>query len=73
MERWGDYWRFTTKSLARLLHEVFEPEKVEIATYGNVLSAAAFLYGLAAAEMDASELDAVDESYQVIVAASAVK
>lgn len=73
MKIWGDYWRFTALSLRRLLEEQFEPNAISVEAYGNVLSATAFLYGLAAEELDRSELDVVDPSYQLLIAATAVK
>jgi SAM-dependent methyltransferase len=51
MDRWGDYWRFTTLSAKRLFGEVFSPENVAVQSYGNVLTAIAFLHGLAAEEL----------------------
>jgi SAM-dependent methyltransferase len=70
---WGDYWRFTTLSMRRLLEEVFPPENVRVEGYGNVLTATAQLYGLAASELSREELDLRDPDYEVIVAARAVK
>ena len=51
MDRWGDYWRFTTLSAQRLFEEEFSPENIEVKAYGNVLTATAFLYGLAVKEL----------------------
>jgi hypothetical protein len=72
-ERYGDFWRFTSRSLGTLLGERFAPQEVSVSAYGNVLSAAAFLYGLATSELTASELDHRDPDFEVIVAAHAVK
>lgn len=72
-ESWADHWRFTTWSLRRLLEEAFEPQDVTVEAYGNVLTAAAFLYGLAAEDLKPSELDVHDPNYQLIIAAHAVK
>ena len=41
----------------------------DITSYGNVLSCAAFLYGLAAEELRAEELDVNDPAFPLIVAA----
>jgi SAM-dependent methyltransferase len=57
MDRWGDYWRFTTLSALRLFEEVFPPEHVTVEAHGNVLTAIAFLHGLAAEELRQEELD----------------
>ena len=45
----------------------------EARSYGNVLSAAGFLYGLAASDLKAEELAAHDRLYEVIVGLRAVK
>jgi SAM-dependent methyltransferase len=71
--RSGDYWRFTTHSVRRLCEECFGPGRVEVEAFGNVLTAAAFLYGLAAEELRPPELARRDGDYDVIVAARAVK
>lgn len=70
---WGDWWRFTASSIRRLLGEVFAPEDVYAESYGNVLSAVAFLHGLAAEELRAGELDSRDPGYEVLVTARAIK
>ena len=51
MDRWGEYWRFTTLSASRLFEEIFPPSNVTVQGYGNVLVAVAFLHGLAATEL----------------------
>jgi SAM-dependent methyltransferase len=70
---WGDWWRFTSLSLRRLLEEVFDAERVDVEAYGNVLAATGFLYGLAAQELRAAERDARDRDFEVVVAARAIK
>jgi SAM-dependent methyltransferase len=73
MERWGDYWRFTTASMKKLFEPVFG-EGVEIASLGNVLAATAFLQGLAVEDLpDRSLLDEHDDDYQVIITVVARK
>jgi SAM-dependent methyltransferase len=72
-ETWGDYWRFTTMSAKRLFEEAFDHGDVTVEAYGNVLSAAAFLYGLAAEDLTRSELDVRDPDYQLIIGVKAVK
>jgi SAM-dependent methyltransferase len=74
-EGWNDswYWGLTTNSASRLAGEVFPQAAVEIGCYGNVLSATAFLQGLADRELTCEELDVVDPEYQVIVAFKATK
>jgi SAM-dependent methyltransferase len=72
-DKWGDWWRFTGQSLRRLFQEVFAPEAVTVDVYGNVLSAVAFLHGVAAEELSSTELDSRDPDYEVLLAVRAVK
>lgn len=69
--RWGDHWRFTGSSLRRLFATTLAASDFTVQTYGNVLAASAFLYGLAAEELTDAELAAHDPRYPVIVAVSA--
>ena len=69
----GDFWRFTTASCSRLLGDTFGSEHVEIRSYGNVLTAVAFLMGLACEELSPRELDYEDELFPVVVAGRAVR
>lgn len=73
MDRWGDYWRFTTKSIQRIFEEVFGKEHVNVVSYGNVLSAVAFLEGISSEELTVDELNFTDANYQVLIAVRAVK
>jgi SAM-dependent methyltransferase len=70
---WGEYWRITVDSGRALLHEVFRPENVTVEAYGNVLTAVAFLEGIAAEELRPHELDYRDRDFEIVVAARAVK
>jgi SAM-dependent methyltransferase len=72
---WGDawLWSLTPASLGRLMRLSFAPDDVAIASYGNVLTAIAFLHGFAAEELHADEIAARDPQYPVIVAARARK
>jgi SAM-dependent methyltransferase len=73
MDRWGDYWRFTTASLKRLFDPVFEGG-VEIESFGNVLAATAFLQGIAVEDLPApSLLDQNDADYQLLITVVARK
>jgi SAM-dependent methyltransferase len=63
----GDYWRFTGSTARRLFGDVFGADAVEVRQYGNILSAIAFLHGLAAGELTPEELDTHDPAYPVIV------
>jgi SAM-dependent methyltransferase len=73
MDRWGDYWRFTSLSMRRLLEEVFPPAQVAVEARGNVLAAVALLHGLAAEELLEEELDVRDADYEVLITGVAVK
>lgn len=72
-EGYTDYWRFTPDSCARLFGEIFGAEQVQVHAYGNVLTAIAFLQGMACEELSRRELDARDERYPVLLAVRAVK
>jgi SAM-dependent methyltransferase len=69
----SDYWRFTSYSAARVFGEVFGPENVEVQTYGNVLSAVAFLHGLVQEEVTPDELEYHDPDYELVIAVKAIK
>lgn len=72
-EGYTDYWRFTPDSCRRLFGEVFGADQVTVHAYGSVLTATAFLQGMAAEELSKRELDARDERYPVLLAIRAVK
>lgn len=69
MKRWGDYWRFTDRSLTMLFEQYVPKENIKIKTYGNVLSSVAFLHGLACDELTREELDYADQDYQMLITA----
>jgi SAM-dependent methyltransferase len=73
MKYCGDYWRFTHLALRALFHEVFPPDGVTVETRGNVLTAMAFLHGLAAEELKPEELDFHDPEYEVSILLKAIK
>ena len=55
-EEYGEWWHYTGRSARRLAEEAFGAGNVEVETYGNVLTAAGFLYGLAASDLHPEEL-----------------
>ena len=67
------YWSFNSNSARRLFEEIFPAANVRIEAHGNVLSAIAFLHGLATEELRQKELDHYDPNYQVLIAVRAVK
>ena len=73
MDRWGDYWRFTSAAVRKLFNECFEPDNIHIDPYGNVLVAMAFLQGMAAEDLTINELDYKDQDYEALITIRAVK
>lgn len=73
MDRWGCHYSFTSLSAATLFGEVFGPDAVTVEAAGNVLAASAFLYGLAAADLAASDLAHRDPDYELLVRVRAVR
>jgi SAM-dependent methyltransferase len=72
-EVFGEWWHLTSRSLRRLGEEVFGPGNVEVQAFGNVLTAAGFLYGLAASDLRPQELEARDPLYEVTIGLRGVK
>jgi hypothetical protein len=73
MRDWGDWWRFTAKSAERLFGEVYGDEHVEVRQHGNVHTAAAFLYGLAAEDLNPSALEVADPDFHLLMTVRAVR
>jgi hypothetical protein len=73
MQRWGDYWRFTSLSARRLFEESFPAANLAIETHGNVLVASAYLYGMAAEELRKEELAHRDPDYEFLITVRAFK
>lgn len=74
MDRWGEWWHFTTMSATRLFEDVFgRSATVEIESYGNVLAATAQLAGLSARELSPAMLERSDDDYQLVIAVRAQK
>jgi len=73
MERWGDYWRFTTLSAQKTFEEVFPKDSVQVDSYGNVLSSIAFLHGLSVEDINKEKLDFQDPDYQMLITVRAQK
>jgi SAM-dependent methyltransferase len=69
--RW--FWSFTADSVGRLCATALEGTSVEMTTYGNVLAATAFLFGLAAEELTREELDHHDPDFPVTIGLRAVR
>lgn len=73
MDRWGDYWRFTTRSIAKLFEAQFPGENVKIKAYGNVKASVAFLHGIAHEELSSKDLDYFDPDYELLIGIQAIK
>jgi SAM-dependent methyltransferase len=67
------YWSISSRALNRLLNGPFLPDDVDVRPYGNVLSATAFIYGLAEHELARAEFDVHDPFCPVLVAGRAIK
>lgn len=66
---YGHFWSFTDQSLKRLFEGNAEVDTVNVVTFGNVKTSAAFLYGISCEELSKKDLDFYDPNYQLIVAA----
>ena len=73
MDRWGDYWRFTSLSARRIFESEFPRGEVRVEAHGNVLAATAFLQGLSSRDLKPEELDYRDPDYEVLITVRAVK
>lgn len=73
MEKWGDYWRFTTKSAYKMFSDVFGESNVKVDFYGNVLSSIAFIEGISSEELTRKELDYKDARYQLVITVRAFR
>ena len=73
VDDWGEYWHFTTQSKRRLFRAVFPRDNVQVSTVGNVFTCICNLHGLAASEVDQSELDIHDPNFEMLVLVRAVK
>jgi SAM-dependent methyltransferase len=72
-EPFGDWWRFTARSVRRLAEEAFPGGAVDVETFGNLLAATGLLYGLAAEDLSPRELEAHDRLYEVVIGLRAAK
>ena len=71
----GEYWSWnlTPSSVTRLFSEAFEASNVTVESFGNLLTATAFLYGLAVDDLHPDEFAVRTKGYEVIVAARVTK
>jgi SAM-dependent methyltransferase len=73
MDRWGQFWSFTSRAARRLFEERFPGDAVSVDARGNVLTATAFLQGIAAEELTREELEQVDPDFEVLIGIRARK
>jgi len=73
MAEGGEFWRFTRSSAQRLFGDAFGAESVSVESFGNVLSATAFLHGLVSAELTPEELAYNDPDYPLTITVRAMK
>jgi SAM-dependent methyltransferase len=69
----GDFWRMTRAAVERLFGDLDSASQLEIQTFGNVRTCAAFLYGLAAEDMPPPVLEFHDPWFPLIHCVRAVK
>jgi SAM-dependent methyltransferase len=69
----SEYWRLTAAACSRLFGEVFGPESVTVRARGNVLTAVAFLVGMAAEELSTQDLEHDDSFFPMLVTVRATK
>jgi hypothetical protein len=69
----GQWWHLTSMSARSLAEDAFGAGNVEVQTYGNVLAAAGFLYGLGEWDVSREELAVHDPAFEVIIGIRAVK
>jgi SAM-dependent methyltransferase len=70
---WHECWRFTQEGLFLMLAKTFGGENVAMRAYGNSLTAAGEIRGLAAHEFTKAELNYHDHRFAVEICAKAMK
>jgi SAM-dependent methyltransferase len=68
-----DWWRFTGRSAQFIFAKYFGSDHVTVKTYGNVLTATAFMHGLVQEELTLDELEYIDPDFELIVGIRATK
>ena len=69
----GDHWRVTEAGARALFERVFHPADLSIRAHGNVLTIAAFLYGLCCDDLDPGEFAVDDPAYPLLITVRAQK
>jgi SAM-dependent methyltransferase len=73
LELESEYWRLTPAACSRLFGDIFGRDNVVVHTRGNVLTAVAFLLGMAAEELSPDELATDDPFHPLLVTVRATK
>ena len=60
-------------SLRRLAEEVFDKNKINIVSYGNMKTAMCFLYGLCQENLKKEDFEQTDEMFQFVLGAVCIK
>lgn len=71
--QYAELWRFTADGLHYLLAKSFGPGQVQVSSWGNSLTAAGELRGLAVNDFASVELDFPDPRYGLVICARAIK
>lgn len=67
------YWAFTEQATQQLFGRIFGDKNIKVRSYGNVLTATAFLHNLTNNKLGQAQLDHEDEQYQLLVGVRAIK
>ena len=70
---WGELWRFTQEGLRAALARAFDEESITMRAYGNSLTAAGEIRGLAVHEFSSRELHHHDQRFAVEICGRAMK
>lgn len=71
-DKWGEYWRFTEKSMQKLLYKAGF-KNVDVLSYGNVKTCICFLYGMCQEDLTIEDFEYNDKQYPLIIAAKVKK
>lgn len=63
------YWRFTPNSVRYVFSKFFKPSRLNIKSYGNVLSGQGFWVGMSQQDLSKKELEYIDNRYPCAVGA----
>ena len=69
----GDYWRWTPAGLALQLRQLLPDADITVVGLGGLVATLAFVHGLSAEELDASELDVDDPHFPLLACARVAK